>query len=226
MPDFSVQFFNPFFRGEKLDNTSSGKFFWRLFFVFIGIFGFTLCLTSLYLAMRGVMNIGGFVAYGGPYHIAHQAPNWVWIFPASILCGVLFIFLNQFNARHIGGLNLLVLLFPAVFLSLGENFLEFGFKPPGQEPGVAIAWIVCGVLFMAMGGIPLFIIIKNTFKSLTRKDDSVDSASYSSSPHVPSKMGSPHISRKTTRRIVILINLAAVISGLYLGYVFFQKISS
>lgn len=34
MPNFSVQYFNPFFRDENLNNTSSGKFFQRLFFVF------------------------------------------------------------------------------------------------------------------------------------------------------------------------------------------------
>lgn len=206
------QYFNPFFPGEDLDILSQGKLIWRIVLVFIGIFGFTFCLTSLYLAMRGVMNIGGFVAYGGPYHIAHKAPNWVWIFPVSILSGVIFIFLNQFNARRIGGLNLMALLWPAVFLSLGENFLEFGFNPPGQEPGIALGWIICGAFFIPMGGIPLIFIIKNGITSSRRYRDK--------------KNSSTQISRKTILAVVILGNLTAIISALYLGCYFFKKISS
>lgn len=219
------QFFNPFFRGEDLDNLSSSKFFWRIVFEFIGIFGFTFCLTCLYLAMRGVMKIGGFVAYGGPYHIAHQAPNWIWIFPVSILSSVSFIFLNQFIARHIGGLNLLALLWPAIFLSLGENFFEFGFNPPGEQPGIAIAWIICGAFFWVMGGVPLVIIIKNAIKIVNKRTDPGRSTSFSIGQYRYPKNGSPDIPRKTIRVTVIFINLAAIFFGLYLGCLFFQKIS-
>jgi hypothetical protein len=48
------------------------------------------------------------------------------------------------------------LLWPALFISLGWNFLEYGFDPPFGE-GLAWGWLVCGVLFMLMGGIPLWI---------------------------------------------------------------------
>jgi hypothetical protein len=204
------QYFDPFFAGEDLDILSQGKLIWRIVLVFIGIFGFTFCLTSLYLAMRGIMPIGGFVAYGGPYHIAHEAPNWVWIFPASIMTGVIFIFLNQYNARRVGGLNLLALLWPAVFLSLGENFLEFGFNPPGQEPGIALGWIICGVAFMVMGGWPLIIIIKNGIRTLRKSADH----------------GRPVTPRRSITITVIIINLAAVFFGLYLGRLFFQMVIS
>ena len=49
-----------------------------------------------------------------------------------------------------------LLAWPALFLSLGWNFLEFGFDPPGEDDGLVWGWIVCGVVFWLMGGLPLF----------------------------------------------------------------------
>jgi len=226
MTSYSEKFFNPFFRVEDQDNLSRSKLLWRIVLVFIGIFGFTFCLTSLYLAMRGVMNLGGFVAYGGPYHIAHKAPNWVWVFPVSILSGLIFIFLNQFNARRVGGLNLLTLLWPAVFLSLGENFLEFGLTPPGQQPAVTWPWLICGILFLIMGGVPLVFIIKNTIKTLSRRAYYEDRPLHSSHQYNQYKNNSTVIPRKAIMTTVIIINLAAIFFGLYLGCLFLQKIST
>jgi hypothetical protein len=47
-----------------------------------------------------------------------------------------------------------MLAWPALFLSLGWNFWEYGLDPPGGD-GVDAGWIVCGVIFVLMGGLPL-----------------------------------------------------------------------
>jgi hypothetical protein len=119
--------------------------------------GFAFFLTCLFLAMRGIMDLGGMVASGGPYEIAHQAPGYVWIFPVAIISCTI-IALASFTRRFSpSGLNLVGLLFwPAIFLSLGWNFLEYGFFKDGLQPG----WIVCGILFMLMGGVPLYFLLK------------------------------------------------------------------
>lgn len=144
-------------------------------------FGFTFLLTSLFLAMRGVMDLGGFVASGGPYEIAHEAPGYVWIFPVAIIGCMLIIFtsMGMFSfARGMagpGGLpfagampfseggnkaNLVALFFwPAIFLSLGWNFLEYGFI---KGEGVAWGWAVCGVVFVVMAVIPLYLVMRKT----------------------------------------------------------------
>ena len=46
-----------------------------------------------------------------------------------------------------------------MFLSLGWNFLEFGINPPPPETGLVWGWLICGVLFVAMGGIPLLFVL-------------------------------------------------------------------
>jgi hypothetical protein len=48
-----------------------------------------------------------------------------------------------------------LLAWPALFLSLGWNFLEFGVQPPGG--GLAWGWLVPGVMFVLMGGGPLWL---------------------------------------------------------------------
>lgn len=47
-----------------------------------------------------------------------------------------------------------MLAWPALFLSLGWDFWEYGLDPPNDEGG-AFGLIVCGVVFVAMGLIPL-----------------------------------------------------------------------
>jgi hypothetical protein len=141
--------------------------------------GFTFLLTSLFLAMRGVMDLGGMVAIGGPYEIAHPAPGYWWIFPVSIIGCILIVFASMgvfsvmrgrpgpagtpFSAMGMdsesGGTISLVALFfwPAIFLSLGWNFCEYGFFKTG---GLAWGWIICGVVFVAMGGLPLYLVAR------------------------------------------------------------------
>jgi hypothetical protein len=121
------------------------------------IFGMAFCISTLYLAMRPIMRLGGMVASGGPYAIAHQAPGWVWVMPVSIIVGMMCFFLNLFGSDP-EGVNLVALAWPGLFLSLGWNFLEFTFAPPGG--GIAWGWLVCGVLFVLMGGLPLLLALK------------------------------------------------------------------
>jgi hypothetical protein len=121
------------------------------------IFSVAFCITCLYHGMRGVMRLGGFVASGGPYAIAHPAPDWVWIMPLSILVGMACVFINLFSSSD-DGVNLMPLAWPALFLSLGWNFLEFAFAPPGG--GFAWGWLICGAVFIPMGGLPLLLAFK------------------------------------------------------------------
>jgi hypothetical protein len=126
------------------------------------LFHFTLlaiafCISVLYHGMRPIMRLGGMVASGGPYAIAHPAPSWVWVIPLSVVFGMACVFINMFS-HDPEGVNLLPLAWPALFLSLGWNFLEFAFHPPGG--GLAWAWLICGVVFAAMGGIPLLLAVK------------------------------------------------------------------
>ncbi|MEW6553666.1 MAG: hypothetical protein AB1384_05215 [Actinomycetota bacterium] len=135
----------------------------------------------LFLAMRGVLDEGGMVARGGPYEIAHPAPDYWWIFPVSIIGMIIIVFASMgmfslmrgmagsasspFSGRGAlsggdGAVSLVALFFwPAIFLSLGWNFLEYGFF---TGEGLAWGWIVCGVVFVLMGGLPLYLVARKT----------------------------------------------------------------
>jgi hypothetical protein len=131
---------------------------WKRRILFHGtIFAVAFCITCLYHGMRGVMRLGGMVASGGPYAIAHPAPSWVWVMPFSIMIGMACFFLNLFSGNE-DEVNLMPLAWPGLFLSLGWNFLEFTFNPPGG--GLAWGWLICGVAFVLMGGLPLLLAFK------------------------------------------------------------------
>ncbi|MEO6351063.1 MAG: SHOCT domain-containing protein [Candidatus Limnocylindrales bacterium] len=122
-----------------------------------GVAGLATCLTLVFLAMRAVMNVGGFCAEGGPYVIETACPEGV---PLVMVGGIFGLFgfggLMAWKGSLIGsGYGALVALaWPALFLSLGWNFLEYGLRPPEGE-GMVLGWLLPGVIFMLMGGLPL-----------------------------------------------------------------------
>lgn len=141
---------------------------WKRQFLFhFTIFGVAFCITCLYHGMRGIMRLGGIVASGGPYAIAHPAPPWVWVMPLSIVLGMICFFLNLFTGPDGDGINLMVLAWPGLFLSLGWNFMEFTFNPPGG--GLALGWLICGVLFVLMGGLPLLLAFKTMWEKISSR---------------------------------------------------------
>ncbi|MCX6558072.1 MAG: hypothetical protein NTW95_11715 [Candidatus Aminicenantes bacterium] len=142
----------------RIQRMPGGSGWGRLAIFYFTIFGVAFCITCLYHGMRGIMRLGGMVASGGPYAIAHPAPPWVWIMPLSIVVGMILFFVNLFTSPADEGINLMPLAWPGLFLSLGWNFLEFTFNPPGG--GLAWGWLICGVTFVLMGGFPLLLIFK------------------------------------------------------------------
>ena len=74
--------------------------------------------------------------------------------PLSILGGFLAAGLIIWGGTSLGGgwMSLVFLASPALFISLGWNFLEFGFSAPD---GWVWSWLFCGVLFVLMGAVPL-----------------------------------------------------------------------
>ncbi len=137
--------------------------------VFVGLAGVACALTLLYLSMRSVMDIGGSCASGNqPFVVSHPCPSGVaLLFPASIWGGLIFagIYVWQSAKHHVP--SLLWLFWPALFLSLGWNFLYYGLHPPGGIGGVSGGWLVCAVLFGLMGGIPLLFALPATIRRFT-----------------------------------------------------------
>lgn len=134
--------------------------------------GVACALALLFLGMRSVMNVGGFCAEGGPYVIAQHCPQGVpAIMVGSILGGLVLAFVYVWQAVRYRVPSFAMLLWPALFLSLGWNFLEYAFDSPIAGGGVVWGWLVCGAVFMLMGGLPLLAVLPATVRGFTRDDD-------------------------------------------------------
>ncbi|MEX2548274.1 MAG: SHOCT domain-containing protein [Chloroflexota bacterium] len=120
-----------------------------------------MCLTLVFLAMRAVMDVGGFCAEGGPYVIETHCPEGV---PLVLIGGIFGLFgfggLMAWKGSIVGEPYgaLVLLAWPALFLSLGWNFVEYALNPPPGE-GIVWGWLIPGVLFVLMGGVPLIALL-------------------------------------------------------------------
>ena len=170
----------------------------KSWFVMVTAFGSIFFLTCLFLGMRGVLDLGGFIAKGGPYVIAHEAPGYVWIIPISILGLVLLAITLISTLDRRGGFDLLTpLLWPVMFLSLGWNFFEYALF---KFDYLLWGWLICGVLFFAIGGLPLVLIMKK---------------------YPPATILSNYGNNLRT----VMLQAAGIVLGIICGFFFFQAIS-
>jgi hypothetical protein len=123
----------------------------------VGAAGLAFALTGVWLGMRSVMDIGGACASGGPYEIATPCPGGVEVllvlgFPIGVVSAGLMVWKGaRLGDSYVG---LVALAWPALFLSLGWNFLEYGVRNPFGD-GVELGWFIPGVIFVIMGAVPL-----------------------------------------------------------------------
>jgi hypothetical protein len=128
----------------------------RILVMFTGLAIVSAGLTLVFLSMRAVMDIGGMCASGGPYVIAQPCPDGaVALMPLGIVGGLIGLWMYAVASSKLPGPRLTLLTWSALFLSLGWNFWEYGLNPPDGSDGVVWGWIICGVVFVAMGGLPL-----------------------------------------------------------------------
>ena len=134
--------------------------------VFLSLGGVAAGITLLFLGMRSVMEIGGVCAEGGPFVPRQPCPDGVpGLMVGGIWGGIICVGLYFWQSIKAKAPSLVAFAWPALFLSLGWNFFEFGIDPPG-DVGLAWSWLICGVLFVLMGGVPLVIAAGPIWRSL------------------------------------------------------------
>ncbi len=185
---------------------------WVLFMLSPFIFSFS--LACIYLGMRGVMRLGGFVAVGGPYEIAHPAPDWIWLFPLSSLLLIGSMFISLFAASRINGPNIMALSWSGLFILLGWNFVQFGFGI-GMGGGLAFGWVICAVMFMLMGLIPLIFILRSFFRSLRERMNSGSATG----------TRTPGADRQLAWNTSLILQVVLCGAGFWLGMTFFRAIT-
>jgi hypothetical protein len=95
--------------------------------VFVTLAGVTCAMTLVFMAMRAVMEIGGRCGQGGPYVISKPCPKGIpLVILGGIWGGLIFAGLYVWRAAKSGIPSFVGLLWPALFLSLGWNSLQYG----------------------------------------------------------------------------------------------------
>lgn len=127
----------------------------------IGVAGLAFSITLMFIEMRAVLDVGGSCADGGPYVSAQSCPDGTWLMFLAIFGGFGWGALAFWAGSLIGGRYGLVplLAWPGLFCSLGFNFLQYGVTPPGGG-GPELGFLIPGILFELMGGIPLALGLK------------------------------------------------------------------
>jgi hypothetical protein len=133
----------------------------------IGVAGVALCLTFLFLGMRSVLAVGGSCSDGGPYVSAQPCPSGT---PVVMLVGIFGLFgfggLASWSGIKVGGIfaSIPLMIWSALFLSLGWNFLQYGLAAEG---GPDLGLLICAVIFGVMGGVPLLALLPASASSRT-----------------------------------------------------------
>lgn len=125
--------------------------------LFVGTAGLAGAITLLFHVMRSVMDVGGSCGSNGQYRYAVPCPDGV--AGATLLAifgGLVSLAVTAMAAWRTHTRSIVMLAWPALFISLGVNFLQYGISPPDGS-GVEIGLLVCGVVFELMGGVPLLI---------------------------------------------------------------------
>lgn len=106
-------------------------------------------LTWLNRVAASVLSVGGSCGTGGPYKVATPCPSGAWMAPVGILVGLAGLAVYLWR-RPAGGPQLVWLAWPALFGSLGVQFL----RAAAAEPEAYGFWL-CGVVFVAMALVPV-----------------------------------------------------------------------
>jgi len=198
----------------------------RTVLMVVGLAGATAGLVLVFLGMRAVMEIGGACASGNtPFEIQRQCPKGV---PGLMFGGIFggLVFLGVYTVNTIGP-NLTLLGWPALFLSLGYNFADYGIDPPASfGGGVSVGWLVCAVLFFLMGGVPLVLwIMAVTRGRETKVPTTIDQTTLRerlrmSTGNAPAP--DPEARRRTLRTMAIALQCAAIVGGIFAGMELFE----
>jgi hypothetical protein len=195
----------------------------------VGLVGVTASLCVLFLSMRAVMDIGGVCASGNtPYTPRVPCPKGVsGLLVGSIFGGLIFLGLYAVNTFS---LNLTLLAWPALFISLGFNFWDYGISPPEDfGEGPVWGWIVCGVVFVLMGGVPLLVWIGAVMRGRESRIRNLDPQTSLRQRLNMSTGGNPppdpEAAQRTQRVYAIAIHVAGIVLGIWAGMELYEAVT-
>jgi hypothetical protein len=110
-------------------------------------------LTWLNRVMDSVLSVGGSCGSGGAYEVATPCPGGAWMAPVGLFAGLVGLGLYLLR-RPAGSPQLLIFAWPALFGSLGVQFL----RAAAAESGAYGFWL-CGIVFLVMAAAPIVLVV-------------------------------------------------------------------
>jgi hypothetical protein len=149
----------------------------RVAVAFVSLAGVVASLVVLNLAMRTLMGIGGACASGGPYVVATPCPKGVaWLSPVAIWAGLGFTASYTLAVRRLPGPKWTGLIWPALFISLGWQFVSFGVDDDAPNAG-GVGLVITGAVFIVVGVAPLvYVFASPVLRRWTMWGDAIDLA--------------------------------------------------
>lgn len=130
-----------------------------------------LCLAALWLSAEGTC------ATGGPYVIGQEcSANVGWLFPVAPITCLVAVVLGMVLAGGFGT-QLVAWFWPLMFISLGGVFLG-----ATAYPGSTVAEVLCGVMSLLLGGLPLLLLRKYGLRPSVAGTESLGGTSFGSRP--------------------------------------------
>ncbi|WP_029432396.1 SHOCT domain-containing protein [Blastococcus sp. URHD0036] len=124
----------------------------------LGVAAGAAAITILSRIMRSVGEVGGSCADGGPYVSAQPCPDGTGpAILATVLLGFVCVGATLWGAPKLEAPIPLFWAWPALFFTLGWNFLEDGWIDPPAGAGISGGYLFCGVLFFLMAAAPLLL---------------------------------------------------------------------
>lgn len=177
----------------------------------VGAAGLSAGLMITMMGQLRMMDLGGYVASGGPYTIAHPAPEWAWVLPVAFVSVWVFAGINIIFAGQAGGFGLGYATWCAAFTWAGANFLWYGFSPPGGA-GLAWGWLVSGIVFTLVGLASTWVVMLTNARERYRAS-------------VTAPKGFSEKAAVTYRRAFWEIQLLSIAAGLVGGYALFGSVA-
>ena len=132
-----------------------------------------LCLAALWLSAEGTC------ATGGPYVIGQEcSANVGWLFPVAPITCLVAVVLGMVLAGGFGT-QVVAWFWPLMFISLGGVFLW-----ATTYPGSTVVEILCGVMSLLLGGLPLLLLRKYGLRPSVAGTEALDGTSFGTRPAV------------------------------------------
>lgn len=125
----------------------------------LGLAGIAAGITMVFLGMRDVMEIGGVCGSGNTsLRLVRECPDGLGtVFFGGAVLALVGAGMHVVCAPR-GGPRPILLVWPALFISLGWNFVSYALDPP-DGGGTVTGWLIPGIVFFIMGGVPLLALL-------------------------------------------------------------------